>query len=128
MKRDDYFADAVTEEVINALGKIEGLRVIPRGSAFRFKGKKPALHELVDLLRVSHVLDGSVRQAGDRLRITVELIEAAEGDQVWTERYDRVMADIFGVRDEISQALRLNRYQGQAVQFQLHDRNYDQPL
>jgi TolB-like protein/Tfp pilus assembly protein PilF/tRNA A-37 threonylcarbamoyl transferase component Bud32 len=104
-EEDDYFADGVTEDVINALGKLEGLRVIPRGSAFQFKGKRPALHELVDLLRVSHVLDGSVRQAGDRLRITVELIEAAEGEQLWTERYDRVVADIFDVQDEISQAI-----------------------
>ncbi len=104
-EEEEYFADGVTEDVISTLGKIEGLRVIPRGSAFQFKGKRPALHELVKSLRVTHVLDGSVRQAGDRLRITVELIEAGEGDQVWTERYDRMMADIFDVQDEISQAI-----------------------
>ena len=104
-EEDEYFADGVTEDVISTLGKLEGLRVIPRGSAFQFKGKRPALHELVQSLRVSHVLEGSVRHAGDRLRITVELIEAADGDQVWTERYDRVMADIFDIQDEISQAI-----------------------
>ena len=104
-EEDEYFADGVTEDVISTLGKLDGLRVIPRGSAFQFKGKRPALHELVDLLRVSHVLDGSVRQAGDRLRITVELIEAAEGEQLWTERYDRVVSDIFDVQDEISLAI-----------------------
>ena len=91
--------------MISILGKLDGLRVIPRGSAFQFKGKRPALHELVQSLRISHVLEGSVRHAGDRLRITVELIEATEGDQVWTERYDRVMADIFDVQDEISLAI-----------------------
>lgn len=104
-EEDEYFADGVTEDVISTLGKIEGLRVIPRASAFHFKGKRPALHELVDSLRVSHVLEGSVRHAGERLRITVELIEAVEGDQVWTERYDRVMADIFDIQDELSRAI-----------------------
>ncbi len=104
-EEDEYFTDGVTEDVISTLGKLEGLRVIPRASAFQFKGKRPALHELVQLLRVTHVLEGSVRRAGVRLRITVELIETAKGDQVWTERYDRVMADIFDIQDEISQAI-----------------------
>ncbi len=104
-EEDEYFSDGVTEDIISALGNIEGLRVIPRASAFHFKGKRPSLSEVVSLLNVSHVLEGSVRRAGDRLRITVELIDSAEGEQLWTQRYDRVMEDIFDVQDEISRAV-----------------------
>ena len=99
---DEYFSDGVTEDVITTLGKITDLRVIPRNSAFHFKGKRPQLHEIVEALDVSHVLEGSVRRAGDRVRISVELIATADGDQVWTERYDRVLEDIFDVQDEIA--------------------------
>ena len=102
---DEYFSDGVTEDIISTLGNIEGLRVIPRASAFHFKGKRPSLSEVVGLLKVSHILEGSVRRAGDRLRITVELIDSAEGEQLWTQRYDRVMEDIFDVQDEISRAV-----------------------
>ena len=77
---DEYFSDGVTEDIISTLGNIEGLRVIPRASAFHFKGKRPSLSEVVGLLKVSHVLEGSVRRAGDRLRITVELIDSTEGN------------------------------------------------
>ena len=104
-QEDEYFSDGVTEDIISALGNIEGLRVIPRASAFHFKGKRPSLSEVVGLLKVSHVLEGSVRRAGDRLRITVELIDSAEGEQLWTQRYDRVMEDIFDVQDEILRAV-----------------------
>ena len=104
-EEDEYFSDGVTEDVITALGKLKGLRVIPRNSAFHFKGKRPQLHEIVEALHVGHVLEGSIRRAGDQVRITVELIDAAEGDQVWTERYDRVLKDIFDVQDEIAQAI-----------------------
>ncbi len=104
-EEDEYFSDGVTEDIISTLGNIEGLRVIPRASAFHFKGKRPSLSELVGLLNVSHILEGSVRRAGDRLRITVELIDSTEGEQLWTQRYDRVMEDIFDVQDEISRAV-----------------------
>ena len=104
-EEDEYFSDGVTEDIISTLGNIEGLRVIPRASAFHFKGKQPSLSELVGLLNVSHILEGSVRRAGDRLRITVELIDSTEGEQLWTQRYDRVMEDIFDVQDEISRAV-----------------------
>ena len=104
-EEDEYFSDGVTEDVITALGKLKGLRVIPRASAFHFKGKRPQLHEIVEALDVSHVLEGSIRRAGSRVRITVELVDAVEGDQVWTERYDRVLEDIFDVQDEIAQAI-----------------------
>ena len=102
---DEYFSDGVTEDIISTLGNIEGLRVIPRASAFHFKGKRPSLSEVVALLKVSHVLEGSVRRSGDRLRITVELVDSTEGEQLWTQRYDRVMEDIFDVQDEISRAV-----------------------
>ena len=104
-EEDEYFSDGVTEDIISTLGNIEGLRVIPRASAFHFKGKRPSLSEVTSLLNVSHILEGSVRRAGDRLRITVELIDSAEGEQLWTQRYDRVMEDIFDVQDEISRAV-----------------------
>ena len=104
-EEDEYFSDGVTEDIISTLGNIEGLRVIPRASAFHFKGKRPSLSELVGLLKVSHVLEGRVRRSGDRLRITVELVDSAEGEQLWTQRYDRVMEDIFDVQDEISRAV-----------------------
>ena len=104
-EEDEYFSDGVTEDIISALGNIEGLRVIPRTSAFHFKGKRPSLSEVVGLLKVSHVLEGSVRRSGDRLRITVELVDSTEGEQLWTQRYDRVMEDIFDVQDEISRAV-----------------------
>ena len=104
-EEDEYFSDGVTEDVITALGKLKGLRVIPRASAFHFKGKRPQLHEIVEALDVSHVLEGSIRRAGSRVRITVELVDAVEGDQIWTERYDRVLEDIFDVQDEIAQAI-----------------------
>ena len=104
-EEDEYFSDGVTEDIISTLGNVGGLRVIPRGSAFHFKGKRPSLAELVRLLKVSHVLEGTVRRAGNRLRITVELVETAAGEQVWTQRYDRVMEDIFDVQDEISGAV-----------------------
>ena len=104
-EEDEYFSDGVAEDIISTLGNVEGLRVIPRASAFHFKGKRPSLAELVSLLHVSHALEGSVRRAGNRLRITVELIETADGEQIWTQRYDRVMEDIFDVQDEISRAV-----------------------
>ena len=104
-EEDEYFSDGVTEDIISMLGNIEGLRVIPRASAFHFKGKRPSLSEVVSLLKVSHVLEGGVRRSGDRLRITVELIDSTEGEQLWTQRYDRVMEDIFDVQDEISRAV-----------------------
>ena len=104
-EEDEYFSDGVTEDIISALGNIEGLRVIPRTSAFHFKGKRPSLSEVVGLLKVSHVLEGSVRRSGDRLRITVEPVDSTEGEQLWTQRYDRVMEDIFDVQDEISRAV-----------------------
>ena len=102
---DEYLSDGVTEDIISALAKVEGLRVTPRASAFRFKGESTAVRQVAEKLNVGCVLTGTIRRAGSRLRITVELIDAAEEAQMWSERYDRVLEDIFDIQDEISQAI-----------------------
>ncbi len=102
---DEYFSDGISEDITSALVKLERLRVAPRSQAFQFKGKRPTLAEVGRNLNVGHILEGSVRRSGDRVRINVELIAIAEGYEVWSERYDRVMEDIFDVQDEISQAI-----------------------
>ena len=102
---DEYFSDGISEDITSALGKVERLRVAPRSMAFQFKGKRPTPREVGTALNVGHVLEGSVRRSGNRVRINVELIAIDEGYQVWSERYDRVMEDIFEIQDEISQAI-----------------------
>ncbi len=102
---DEYFSDGVCEDIISALVKLDRLRVAPRSYCFQFKGKRPSLKEVGRDLNVEHVLEGSVRRSGERVRINVELIKIDEGYEVWSERYDRVLADIFDVQDEISQAI-----------------------
>ena len=102
---DEYFSDGISEDITSALGKVERLRVAPRSMAFQFKGKRPTPREVGAALNVGHVLEGSVRRSGARVRINVELIAIDEGYQVWSERYDRVMEDIFEIQDEISQAI-----------------------
>ncbi len=102
---DEYFSDGISEDITSALGKVERLRVAPRSMAFQFKGKRPTPREVGAALNVGHVLEGSVRRSGNRVRINVELIAIEEGYQVWSERYDRVMEDIFEIQDEISQAI-----------------------
>ena len=88
---DEYFSDGISEDITSALVKLERLRVAPRSQAFQFKGKRPTLAEVGRNLNVGHILEGSVRRSGDRVRINVELIAIAEGYEVWSERYDRVM-------------------------------------
>ncbi|MBV8856820.1 MAG: TIR domain-containing protein [Acidobacteria bacterium] len=102
---DEYFCDGLAEELLNALAKVEGLKVAARTSAFSFKGKNVPVGEIADALRVRAVLEGSVRRAGSRLRITVQLINVADGYHLWSERYDREMKDIFDVQDEITLAV-----------------------
>ena len=102
---DEYFSDGISEDITSALGKVERLQVAPRSMAFQFKGKRPTPREVGAVLNVGHVLEGSVRRSGNRVRINVELIAIEEGYQVWSERYDRVMEDIFEIQDEISQAI-----------------------
>ena len=102
---DEYFADGVSEEILNALAHIPGLRVTGRGSAFALKGKSEDLRQVGIKLRVSTILEGTLRRAGNRLRITAHLIDAGSGYQIWTERYDRVLEDVFAVQDEIASAI-----------------------
>jgi len=101
-KDQDYFCDGMAEEIINALTGIEGLRVAARSSAFRFKAAERDLREVGRALDVSMVLEGSVRTAGSRLRVTAQLNEASSGYQVWSRRYDRSMEDVFATQDEIA--------------------------
>jgi len=101
----DYFADGLSEELLNLLAKIPDLRVIGRTSSFAFKGKNEDLREIGDALGVSTVLEGSVRRSGDRLRITAQLINTDDGSHIWSETYDRNMADIFQIQDDVAGAI-----------------------
>jgi adenylate cyclase len=104
-KDHDYFSDGIAEEILSALGKIDGLRVAARRSSFWFKGKEAGLTEIADKLNVEHVLEGSVRRDGNRVRITAELINAYDGFTIWSETFDREFQGIFAVQDEITRAI-----------------------
>ena len=99
---NEYFSDGITEELLNALTKIEGLQVTSRTSAFAYKGKNDDIRDIALKLNVDKILEGSVRKAGNRVRITAQLINAADGYHIWSETYDRNLTDIFAVQDEIS--------------------------
>ena len=101
----EYFTDGMAEEIINALSKIQGLRVASRTSSFAFKGKNEDIGEIGRKLKVSTVLEGGVRKMGNRLRITCELVNVADGYHLWSERYDREIEDVFAIQDDISQAI-----------------------
>ena len=98
----EYFSDGLAEEIINALAQIPGLKVIARTSAFAFKGQNTDIRQIAEALGVAHVLEGSVRKAANRVRITAQLIAAKDGSHLWSERYDRSLDDIFAVQDEIA--------------------------
>src|SRR5260221_2539960 len=102
---NEYFTDGMAEEIINALSKIQSLRVASRTASFAFKGKSEDIAEIGRKLKVSTFLEGSVRKMGNRLRITAQLVNVADGYHLWSERYDREMEDIFAIQDEISQAI-----------------------
>jgi serine/threonine-protein kinase len=102
---DEYFSDGLAEEIINALVQIPGLKVIARTSAFAFKGQNTDVRTIAEALGVTTVLEGSVRRSGNRLRVTAQLITAADGTHVWSQRYDRELADVFDVQDDIAQAI-----------------------
>ncbi len=99
---NEYFSDGITEELLNALTRVDGLQVISRTSAFAFKGKNHDIRDIAIQLNVDKVLEGSVRKAGNWVRITAQLINAADGYHIWSENYDRNLTDIFEVQDEIS--------------------------
>jgi len=102
-KNDEYLSDGVSEELITALSKITGLQVKARTSSFVFKGKNEDIQKIGELLHVSHLLEGSVAKAGNKLRITAQLIQASDGNHEWSDTYDRDMQDIFAVRSEVAQ-------------------------
>lgn len=104
-KDQEYFSDGLSDELITDLAKTPGLKVVGRSSAFQFKGKNEDLHTVAYKLGVANVLEGSVRKEGNRARITVELVKADDGFQLWSETYDREVKDIFAVQDEIARAV-----------------------
>ena len=102
-KENEYFSDGISEELLNVLAKIPGLRVAARTSAFYFKGRNATAQEIGEKLGVAHLVEGSVRKAGTRVRIAVRLSRAATGEQLWSETYERELKDIFALQDEIAQ-------------------------
>jgi TolB-like protein/Flp pilus assembly protein TadD len=120
----DYFCEGMAEEIIHALGRVAGLRVAARTSAFQFKGRVEDIRKIGESLGVTRVLEGSVRVAGNRLRVTAQLINIADGYHLWSERFDREMSDVFAVQDEIAgkvvEALRVSL--GYADVVARHDR------
>ena len=103
--KDEYFSDGLSEELIAALAQISGLKVIGRSSSFRFKDRKEEPKTIGEKLGVSTLLDGTVRKQGDRVRIVAELVNAADGIQLWTKTFDRQLKDIFAVQEEIARAV-----------------------
>ncbi|MBO6523059.1 MAG: tetratricopeptide repeat protein [Balneolaceae bacterium] len=103
--QNEYFSDGITEEIINSLVKVKGLQVASRTSVFSFKNTQKDIREIGRELNVATVLEGSVRQAGNRVRVTAQLIKTEDGFHIWSENFDREMKDIFGVQDEIAQKI-----------------------
>src|SRR5262249_50770230 len=101
----EYFSDGLSEEILNSLSRIEGLKVTARTSAFSLRGKDLDIRQIGEKLGVRTILEGSVRHAGNRIRVTTQLVNIADGYQIWSERYDRDMTDVFAVQDEISAAI-----------------------
>jgi len=104
-KENEYFSDGLAEEILNLLAKIPGLKVIARTSSFAFRGREQDITKIAGALRVQNILEGSVRRAGSRIRVTAQLIDASDGAHLWSERYDRDMTDVFAIQDEIGQAI-----------------------
>jgi serine/threonine protein kinase/tetratricopeptide (TPR) repeat protein len=105
LPEDEVLSDGITEEIINVLSRLEGLRVASRTSVFVFKGKSEDVRGIGTRLHVGSVLEGSVRRSGSRLRISVQLVDVADGYLLWSERYDREMQDVFAIQDEIAQSI-----------------------
>jgi adenylate cyclase len=101
----EYFSDGITEDIITDLSKVSALAVVSRNSAFMYKGKLVDVPQIARELKVQHVLEGSVRKAGGRVRITAQLVDGTSNDNLWAERYDRDLNDIFALQDEISEAI-----------------------
>jgi TolB-like protein/Tfp pilus assembly protein PilF len=104
-KGNAYFSDGITEEILNALAQIPNLKVAARRSAFQFKGKDLDLRKIGQALGVAHILEGSLQKAGDQVRINVQLVDAQDGVQAWSEKFDRKLDNVFAVEDEIAKAI-----------------------
>lgn len=104
-KEQEYFSDGLAEEIINLLAQLPGLKVTARTSAFAFRGKEQDITKIAQELRVRTILEGSVRKAGNRIRVMAQLINAADGYHLWSQRYDRDLEDVFAVQDEIAAAI-----------------------
>src|SRR5215467_4324680 len=104
-KNTAYFSDGITEEILNALAQIPGLKVAARRSAFQFKGNDLDLRKIGQILGVAHILEGSLQKAGDQVRINVQLVDVQNGLQTWSEKYDRKLDNVFTVEDEIAKAI-----------------------
>ncbi len=104
-KENEYFSDGLAEEILNLLARIPGLKVTARTSSFSFRGKEQDIRKIAEALGVRTILEGSVRRAGNRIRVTAQLIDAAGGYHLWSERYDRNLADVFTMQDEIAMAI-----------------------
>jgi TolB-like protein len=102
---DEYFSDGLADELLNLLAKIQGLRVLARASSFHFKGQAVSLAQIGKTLNVETIIDGSVRRAGARVRISVQLVKVSDGSHLWSETYDRLLEDIFAVLDDIAQSI-----------------------
>ncbi len=104
-KEQEYFSDGLAEEIISLLAQVDGLKVIARTSSFAFRGKEEDIRGIAAALNVTHVLEGSVRRAGERVRVTAQLVAGDDGARVWSQRYDRELRDILAVQDEIAAAI-----------------------
>jgi TolB-like protein len=102
---NEFFADGISEEILNALAKVKELKVAGRTSAFAFKGRNEDLREIGEALGVNHILEGSVRKAGNTVRVTAQLIQVSDGFHLWSETFDRELTDIFAIQDEIANAI-----------------------
>ena len=101
----EYFSDGMTEEIINALSQVRGLRVAARSSSFSFKGKEVDARAVGEQLRVRTLLEGSIRKTGNRVRLTAQLISAQDGYNLWSQTFERTLADVFAVQDELARAI-----------------------
>lgn len=112
---NEYFSDSISEDLINLLAQTPELRVIDRASSFAQKGRNVNITDVARELKVDHVLEGSVRKDGNRVRITVQLIDARSGSHLWSESYDRALDDVSAIQAEIVAAVVANLNEGQAV-------------
>jgi TolB-like protein len=117
----EYFSDGISEELLNVLAQFPGLRVAARTSSFQFKGQNQDIADIARQLHVNHIIEGSVRKAGNRLRITAQLIDAISGFHLWSETYDRELDDVFAIQDEISASI------GDALEIELQLGSGDAP-